>query len=84
MSEFIRSGPLLATAPEWPVVINRHGRRDIRRSEMKSFGAVLFGILALVSTLFALAIPFLWPFFLIGSVPFWLIFFFFLIRSLRL
>lgn len=58
----------------------RHG--TFRRREMKSFGAILFGVLALISSLLG-AIPLYGMFFLIGSVPFWLLFFFFLIRSIR-
>jgi|GEM_PF-4837927 hypothetical protein len=49
---------------------------------MKSFGAILFGVLALISSLLG-AIPLYGMFFLIGSVPFWILFFFFLIRSIR-
>jgi hypothetical protein len=50
---------------------------------MKFFGAILFGLLALISTLFALSWPAMHPLLLLGSAPFWLLFLVSLVHALK-
>ncbi len=50
---------------------------------MRFFGVITFGLLAVVTMLFVMVWPWLSPFLMIASVPFWLLFVIYLARSLK-
>ena len=50
---------------------------------MRFMGVSVVGLLALFATFFAVIWPYLGPFLLLAAVPLWLLFIFFLARSLR-